>query len=55
MLALSLRATSIPIAREILEVWFSTSTDEGEARSEWNLQQIERIQRLEEKYMGQKE
>ena len=54
VLALSLRATSISIAREILEVWFSTSTDDGEARSEWNLQ-IERIRQLEEKYMGQKE
>ena len=55
VLALNLRATSISIAREILEVWFSTSTDDGEARSEWNLQQIERIRQLEEKYMGQKE
>jgi len=49
-LALSLRATSIPIAREILDAWFATSTREGEAQSEWNLVQIERIRQLEEKY-----
>lgn len=47
VLALSLRATSIPIAREILDAWFSTPTDSGEAQSEWNLQQIERIRQLE--------
>ena len=43
VLALSLRATPIPIAREILEAWFSTpySTDD------WNKQQIERIRRFE--------
>ncbi len=44
VLALSLRATPIPIAREILDAWFSTpySTDE------WNLRQMARIQALEE-------
>jgi ribose 5-phosphate isomerase B len=43
VLALSLRATSIPLAREILAAWFATpySTDD------WNLTQIERIQRIE--------
>ncbi len=50
VLALSLRATSIPVAREILVAWFSTSTGEGEAQSEWNLQQIERVRQLEDKY-----
>jgi len=50
ILALSLRATPIPIAREILDAWFSTPTTEGEAQSDWNRQQIERIQQLEEKY-----
>ncbi len=50
VLALSLRATPIPVAREILDAWFSTPTTEGEAQSEWNRQQIERIQQLEEKY-----
>jgi len=49
VLALSLRATSIPILREILDVWFSTPTTEGEAQSEWNLLQIERVRRLEER------
>jgi ribose 5-phosphate isomerase B len=43
VLALSLRATSIPVAQEILETWFSTpySTDE------WNQRQIERIREME--------
>lgn len=43
VLALSLRTTSIPVAREILEAWFNTplSTDE------WNLKQIERIRVIE--------
>ena len=57
MLALSLRATPIPVMREILETRYGTSASEGEAMSEWNLQQIERIRQLEEKYrrydMGQ--
>lgn len=44
VLALSLRATSIPIACEILDAWFSTpySTDE------WNQRQIARIREMEE-------
>jgi ribose 5-phosphate isomerase B len=50
VLALSLRATSIPLAREILDAWFATSTSKGEAQSEWNLAQIERIRQLERKY-----
>lgn len=50
ILALSLRATPIPVAREILDAWFSTPTTEGEAQSEWNRQQIERVRQLEEKY-----
>ncbi|MBI5567689.1 MAG: RpiB/LacA/LacB family sugar-phosphate isomerase [Chloroflexi bacterium] len=48
VLALSLRATSIPIAKEILEAWFNTSTTEGEAQSDWNLRQIERVRQIEE-------
>jgi ribose 5-phosphate isomerase B len=47
VLALSLRTTSIPIAKEILDAWFNTSMSEGEAQSEWNLQQIERLEQLE--------
>lgn len=50
VLALSLRATPIPILREILDAWFATSTDEGEAQSDWNRQQIERIRALEARY-----
>ncbi len=50
VLALSLRATSIPIAKEILDAWFGTSVDEGEAQSEWNLRQIERVKHIEERY-----
>ncbi len=50
VLALSLRATPIPILREILDAWFATSTDEGEAQSDWNRQQIDRIRQLETKY-----
>lgn len=43
ILALSLRATSEPLAREILDAWFGTphSTDE------WNQLQIERVRALE--------
>ncbi len=52
VLALSLRATPIPIMREILDAWFETSTSEGEAQSAWNRRQIERIRQLEEKYRG---
>ncbi|HZY57794.1 MAG TPA: RpiB/LacA/LacB family sugar-phosphate isomerase [Rubrobacteraceae bacterium] len=50
VLALSLRATPIPVMREILDAWFSTSASEGEAQSDWNRQQIDRIRQLEEKY-----
>ena len=50
VLALSLRATPIPVMREILDAWFNTSVSEGEAQTAWNRQQIDRIRRLEEKY-----
>lgn len=50
VLALSLRATPIPMMREILDAWYNTSSSEGEAQSDWNRQQIARIRRLEEKY-----
>jgi ribose 5-phosphate isomerase B len=52
VLALSLRATSIPIAKEILDAWFSTPVNDGEAQREWNRQQIERVKQIEEKYAG---
>lgn len=48
--ALSLRATSIPVMKEILEAWFTTPMDEGEAQSDWNLQQMERLAEIEAKY-----
>ena len=50
VMALSLRATPIPIMREILDAWYDTSSSEGEAQSAWNRQQIDRILQLEEKY-----
>jgi ribose 5-phosphate isomerase B len=53
VLALSLRATAIPVAREILEAWFATPTQTGEAQSAWNREQIERIKALEAKYHSQ--
>lgn len=43
VLALSLRATPIPVAREILDAWFNTPYSEDE----WNLRQIARISELE--------
>ena len=43
VLALSLRATPVPIAREILDAWFSTPySDDG-----WNLKQMARIRAIE--------
>ena len=48
VLALSLRATPIPVMREILDAWFSTPMNEGEAVSEWNLEQLRRLRGLEE-------
>ena len=50
VLALSLRVTSLPIAKEILDAWFSTPVQEGEAQNEWNRQQIERVRQIEERY-----
>lgn len=50
VLALSLRATSEPIAKEILDTWFATPTDAGDAQQEWNRQQIERIRQLEAQF-----
>ncbi|WP_442937309.1 RpiB/LacA/LacB family sugar-phosphate isomerase [Nostoc sp.] len=45
VLALSLRATTEAIAKEILDTWFSTPYSEDE----WNLLQIKRIKQLEKK------
>lgn len=46
VLALSLRATSSPIAKEILDAWFATPYGDDE----WNCRQIERIANLEKKH-----
>jgi ribose 5-phosphate isomerase B len=43
VLALSLRATPIPIAKEILEAWFNTPYSDDE----WNLRQMARIREME--------
>jgi len=50
VLALSLRSTSLPITKEILDAWFGTSVNEGEAQSDWNRQQIERVKQIEDRY-----
>jgi ribose 5-phosphate isomerase B len=44
VLALSLRATSPPVAKEILDSWFETPFSEDE----WNAKQMARLQQLEE-------
>ena len=43
VLALSLRATSLPVAQEILDTWFATPYSDDE----WNLRQIARVQEIE--------
>ena len=43
VLALSLRATPIPVAREILDAWFSTPYSDDD----WNLRQMARIEAIE--------
>ncbi len=45
VLALSLRATSEAVVKEILDAWFNTPYSEDE----WNLTQIERIKDIEKK------
>ena len=47
VLALSLRATPIPIMKEILDAWFGTPISSGEAQSEWNMEQVSRVAQLE--------
>jgi ribose 5-phosphate isomerase B len=47
VLALSLRSTTIPIMREILDMWFATPVVSGEAQSEWNIEQVARVATLE--------
>lgn len=45
VLGLSLRLTSLPLLKEILEAWFETPF----SKDEWNLLQIKRIEELEQK------
>lgn len=49
-LALSMRATPVQVMKEILDSWFATPTDSGEAASDWNKQQMQRIEKLESKH-----
>jgi len=46
VLALSLRATSDAMAREILDAWFTTPWSDDD----WNRQQMQRISELESRY-----
>jgi ribose 5-phosphate isomerase B len=50
VLALSLRSTSSPVAREILKEWFETPFSDDE----WNLKQISRLQQLEQEGSSRK-
>jgi ribose 5-phosphate isomerase B len=47
VLALSLRATPVPVMKEILNAWFSTPIASGDAQSEWNKEQVARVGMLE--------
>lgn len=47
VLALSLRATSVPEMREILEAWYATPYSSGEAQSPWNKEQVKRVDALD--------
>src|SRR5215203_2500743 len=46
ILGISLRSTSEPVAKEILDAWFSTSP----GNDEWNQRQLQRIHELDERY-----
>lgn len=49
-LAFSMRATPVQVMKEILESWFATSTTEGAAQTNWNSEQIKKIDELEKRY-----
>jgi ribose 5-phosphate isomerase B len=51
VLALSLRATPEPVAKEILDSWFATPYSDDD----WNRRQMERIAELEAKYSVKRE
>jgi ribose 5-phosphate isomerase B len=48
VLALSLRATSEPVAKEVLEAWFTVAPGDDE----WNQRQIAHIRKLDQRYRG---
>ncbi len=48
VLALSLRATPVPVMKEILDAWFRTAIDSGEAQSAWNNEQVARVGAMEQ-------
>ena len=54
VLALSLRSTAMPIAREILDAWFNTPRNEGEAQSDRNRQPIARVTEIEQRYASRR-
>ena len=47
VLALSLRTTAEPIAKEILDAWFTTPYSDDD----WNRQQMQRISQLEQRWL----
>jgi ribose 5-phosphate isomerase B len=49
ILGLSMRSTSEPVAKEILEAWFNTSS----GTDEWNQRQLQHIRELDERYRPQ--
>ncbi|MGA2110962.1 MAG: RpiB/LacA/LacB family sugar-phosphate isomerase [Anaerolineales bacterium] len=48
VLGLSLRGTSEPVMKEILEAWFTTPF----SQDEWNCRQIDRIREIETRFSG---
>jgi len=48
VLAFSLRTTAEPIAKEILDAWFTTPYSDDD----WNRQQMERISQLEQRWQS---
>jgi ribose 5-phosphate isomerase B len=47
VLALSLRATTVPIMLEIVDAWFSTPVDSDAAQTAWNIEQVQRVAEME--------
>ena len=52
VLALSLRATPVPVMKEILDAWFATPITSGDAQSAWNREQVARVVELEKSEPG---